>query len=298
MPEYHQPSPGPGWWLNPGPGDRVVAHREVRRLLLRDDEPRQVDEAAEQLRGPAADGDHGTTRGDRSAVGLDLHAVVVEHADAAGRRLMAHVGPARGRRRLERPHRGIRVETTGGRQVQRPGREADAGPPAPRLVGRQELARDADRGERGAHVVMARVLAVVDEAHLVEDRRAGLGLELAPGELRLEQHGDVRGLGVGEVEVAGRAVGRAVRVAGREALEQRDLAAAAGEVPCRGGAHRSPADHDDVGVDRGHEAIPSSSGPSPAAASTSIVNASSRNVRPPSTISRSRSTSRVKPSFA
>ena len=133
----------------------------MRGLLLSDHERRQFDEPAEQLLRPRPRRHHGVPGGDGAGLGPDSYAIIREHLDVDDAGVVPDLRAARAGGRLQRADRGVGVQSPGRRGVQYPGGEPEAGPADARFLGRQELARDADRGECLVHAVDVGVVAVV-----------------------------------------------------------------------------------------------------------------------------------------
>ncbi|MCY1233167.1 hypothetical protein D9M72_456980 [compost metagenome] len=87
---------------------------------------------------------------------------------------------------------------------------------------------------------------MVHQAHEVQELHARCTLELVPEILGLGDQVQVIALGVGHVEIAGRAVGGADVMPLFKLLQEDNGPAAAGKLPRGSGSHRPSADHDDV----------------------------------------------------
>ncbi len=160
---------------------------------------------------------------------------------------MADPRTARRRRRAECRDGPVGVQPTRLRRVEDRTGEAEAGPAVGRLARVQTLDVEAAVPQRLHGTVLVAARTVVDDPGAGQQLGTGLGLELLPQPVGFMQPGQEPRILVAEIEVAGRAVRRAVPVARLELLEERDVDAAAGELPrgCR--PHRTAADHDHLG---------------------------------------------------
>jgi hypothetical protein len=150
-----------------------------------------------EVQAPGHDGLRGS-----GCLELHPHLVVAEHAQRQHPGPVAHLPAAGDGGRLQRGDGAVGVQASGIRGDEYPRVEPQARPASPRLLGRQELRADARRPESRVHGIERGVVAVVDDARGLEQRFAGLALEGAPERGGLGEHGDIRRVGVGLVEVA------------------------------------------------------------------------------------------------
>ncbi len=231
------------------PGSRTGRRRphrsEVKDLLLRDPQRRQVHQALEQRGDPGARRDDRHRRGDRSVRGRDGHAVPAND-DALGPRAEADVGAPRPGEPQHRGHRAVGVEHPGGGVVHDrasramtasgvEGVEVEAGPALGRFPRPEQVGRDAAGLNDRAQSLRVAARPVVDAPGEPQELLARILLQSLPRGKRPGHHPHVQPVGVGVPEDPRAAVRTAALVPGRERLQHHDRPAPG---RCRPGGRR------------------------------------------------------------